>query len=97
MSDFDINILKEKTEKSLNVLREELGTVRAGRANAALVDKVTVDYYGSPTPLKALSNISVPDPRTLMISPFDPPADPAGNGREKKGTHQGRKEDGRGY
>ena len=72
MSDFDINILKEKTEKSLNVLREELGTVRAGRANAALVDKVTVDYYGSPTPLKALSNISVPDPRTLMISPFNP-------------------------
>ena len=64
MSGFDINILKEKTEKSLNVLREELGTVRAGRANAALVDKVTVDYYGSPTPLKALSNISVPDPRT---------------------------------
>ena len=76
MSDFDINILKEKTEKSLNVLREELGTVRAGRANAALVDKVTVDYYGSPTPLKALSNISVPDPRTLMISPFDPKSIP---------------------
>ena len=77
MSGFDINILKEKTEKSLNVLREELGTVRAGRANAALVDKVTVDYYGSPTPLKALSNISVPDPRgTLMISPFDPKSIP---------------------
>ena len=76
MSDFDINILKEKTEKSLNVLREVLGTVRAGRANAALVDKVTVDYYGSPTPLKALSNISVPDPRTLMISPFDPKSIP---------------------
>ena len=48
-----LTYLKEKTEKSLNVLREELGTVRAGRANAALVDKVTVDYYGSPTPLES--------------------------------------------
>ena len=48
MSDFDINTLKEKTEKSLNVLKEELGTVRAGRANAALVDKVTVDATESP-------------------------------------------------
>ncbi|MBR3748392.1 MAG: ribosome recycling factor, partial [Firmicutes bacterium] len=50
----------------------ELNTVRAGRANAALLDQVVVDYYGSPTPVKNLSNISVPDPRTLMITPFDP-------------------------
>ena len=49
-----------------------MNTVRAGRANPALLDKVMVDYYGSPTPLKNLSNISVPDPRTLMIAPFDP-------------------------
>lgn len=76
MGDFDIKTLKEKIEKSEHVLREELGTVRAGRANATLVDKVTVEYYGTPTPLKALANISVPEPRTLMISPFDPKSIP---------------------
>lgn len=76
MSDFNMNIFEEKIEKTLNVLREEMGTVRAGRANAALVDKVVVDYYGSPTPLKALANISVPEPRTLLISPFDPKSIP---------------------
>ena len=76
MSDFDIKTMEEKVEKSLHVLKEELGTVRAGRANAALVDKVTVEYYGTPTPLKALANISVPEPRTLMIAPFDPKSIP---------------------
>ena len=64
--------LKERSKKTISVLKEELNTVRAGRANAALLDKVMVDYYGTPTPLKNLSNISVPDPRTLLISPFDP-------------------------
>ena len=64
-------ILETKMQKTLSVFKEELNTVRAGRANAALLDRVVVDYYGSPTPLKGLSNISVPDPRTLMISPFD--------------------------
>ena len=76
MSDFDIKVLEGKIEKSLSVLKEEMGTVRAGRANAALVDKVMVDYYGTPTPLKALANISVPEPRTLLISPFDPKSIP---------------------
>ena len=64
--------LEERSKKTISVLKEELNTVRAGRANAALLDKVMVDYYGTPTPLKNLSNISVPDPRTLLISPFDP-------------------------
>ena len=63
--------LEEKSKKSISVLKEDLNTVRAGRANPALLDKVMVDYYGSPTPLKSLANISVPDPRTLLISPFD--------------------------
>ena len=67
-----IKELADKTAKTISIMKEELNTVRAGRANAALLDKVTVDYYGSPTPLKNISNISVPDPRTLMISPFDP-------------------------
>ena len=76
MSEFSMDQLKEKVEKSENLLREDLATVRAGRANAALVDKVNVEYYGTPTPLKALANISVPEPRTLMITPFDPKSIP---------------------
>ncbi len=76
MSDFNMGTLEEKIEKSISVLKEEMGTVRAGRANAALVDKVTVEYYGTPTPLKSLANISVPEPRTLLISPFDPKSIP---------------------
>ena len=72
MSDFSMELLEEKISKSENLLKEDLATVRAGRANAAIVDKVMVDYYGSPTPLKALANISVPEPRTLLITPFDP-------------------------
>lgn len=65
-------ILKDKMSKTISILREELNTVRAGRANAALLDQISVDYYGAPTPLRNLSNISVPDPRTLLITPFDP-------------------------
>ena len=64
--------LDERIEGAKNFLKENLNTVRAGRANPALLDKIMVNYYGTPTPLKALANISVPDPRTLMISPFDP-------------------------
>ncbi len=76
MSEFSMEALEEKIQKSENLLKEELATVRAGRANAALVDKVQVEYYGTPTPLKALANISVPEPRTLMITPFDPKSIP---------------------
>lgn len=76
MSEFSMEVLEEKIKKSEAMLKEELATVRAGRANAALVDKVMVEYYGTPTPLKALANISVPEPRTLMITPFDPKSIP---------------------
>lgn len=65
-------ILDDKTHKSISILKENLNTVRAGRANPALLDKVEVDYYGAPTPLKNIANISVPDPKSLMIAPFDP-------------------------
>lgn len=63
--------LDERIAKSIEILKSDLNTVRAGRANPALLDKVMVDYYGCPTPLKNLANISTPDPRTLMITPFD--------------------------
>lgn len=65
------NKLNIKIEKTLENLKAELNTVRAGRANPALLDKVVVEYYGTPTPLKSLANVSVPDPRTLLITPFD--------------------------
>ena len=63
--------LEERSQKSISILKEDLNTVRAGRANPSLLDKVMVEYYGTPTPLKNLANISVPDPRTLLITPFD--------------------------
>jgi len=67
-----LDIFAERTEKSIANLRENLNTVRAGRANPALLDKIMVEYYGTPTPLKTIANISAPDPRTLLIVPFDP-------------------------
>lgn len=63
---------EEKMEKTISILKEDLNTVRAGRANAAILDKVSADYYGTPTPLKNMANISTPDPRTILVSPFDP-------------------------
>lgn len=64
--------LEERITRTIEMLKEDLNTVRAGRANPALLDKVTANFYGVPTPLKNMANITVPDPRTLMITPFDP-------------------------
>lgn len=71
MSDKVFDLLEEKIEKTVERLREDLLTIRAGRANVAIVDKVMVKYYDVPTPLKQLANISTPDPRTIAIAPFD--------------------------
>lgn len=62
---------KERMEKAVKQLKNELASVRAGRANPSLLDKVIVDYYGAPTPVNQLANISVPDPRQLVIQPWD--------------------------
>jgi ribosome recycling factor len=62
---------KEKMEKAVQVLKRDLLSLRAGRANPALLDKIMVDYYGSLTPVNQLANISTPDPRTLFIQPWD--------------------------
>ena len=64
--------LEERGAKTLEILKGDLNTVRAGRANPALLDKIQVEYYGVPTPLKNIANVSTPDPRTLLITPFDP-------------------------
>ena len=56
---------------AIQVLHDDLAAIRTGRANPALVEKLSVDYYGAPTPLMQLASISVPEPRSLMIKPFD--------------------------
>lgn len=65
------NLAKEKMEKSINSLKYEYNSIRAGRANAAILDKITVDYYGSPTPINQMAAISVPEARVLAIQPWD--------------------------
>ncbi len=66
-----INNAKEKMTKSLNALDKEFAAVRAGRANPAVLDKVMVDYYGSPTPVNQMAAISVSEARILVIQPWD--------------------------
>src|SRR5690349_8570542 len=68
------DLIKEagvKMGKSLEVLHHELSTIRTGRATPALVDRVMVDYYGAATPLQQLAQVHAPEPRLLMISPYD--------------------------
>ena len=66
-----LNAYEEKMKKTLDVLAKELAAVRAGRANPAVLDKITVEYYGAPTPLNQVAAISTPDPRSLSIQPWD--------------------------
>ncbi|MBE6637332.1 MAG: ribosome recycling factor [Ruminococcaceae bacterium] len=67
----DTKTYEEKMKKSIASYQNELDTVRVGRANAAVLNKITVDYYGTPTQISAMAQISVPDARTLMIQPWD--------------------------
>ena len=60
-----------KMQKTIDVVMSDFASVRAGRANAAVLDKITVDYYGTATPINQVATISSPDPRTLMIQPWD--------------------------
>ena len=63
---------KDKMNKTAAALKKDFSTLRAGRANPQLLDRITVDYYGTPTPLNQLGNISAPEPRMLVISLWDP-------------------------
>ena len=67
----DLKLYEEKMRKSISVLESDLATLRAGRANPAVLNKITVEYYGAVTPLPQIGNISVPDPRTILIQPWD--------------------------
>ena len=62
---------ESKMKKTAEVLKTQLASVRAGRANAAVLDQITVDYYGVPTPIQQVASVSVPDPRSLLIQPWD--------------------------
>lgn len=69
------DILKDaegRMHRAIQILHDDLAAVRTGRASPALVEKLPIDYYGAPTPLMQLATISVPEPRSLMIKPFDP-------------------------
>ncbi len=63
---------EERMEKSVALLADQLRGVRTGRANVGLVESIRVDYYGSPTPLKQMANLSTPEPQQILIRPFDP-------------------------
>src|SRR5215471_19887004 len=67
-----IKSAQDRMVKSVEHARSEFATVRTGRASASLLDRIEVDYYGTPTPLRQLSTINVPDPRMLTVQPFDP-------------------------
>ncbi|CAM3129179.1 ribosome recycling factor [Lactobacillus bombicola] len=71
MSNEVINKAKENMDKSIHVFEKNLGTVRAGVANAAILDGIKVDYYGAPTPLTQMSSVTIPEPRVLLITPYD--------------------------
>lgn len=66
-----INAMKSKMDKTVEVLKKDFAGVRTGRANPALVEDIKLEYYGAPTPLNQLGNISAPEPRLLVISPYD--------------------------
>lgn len=66
-----INSSEDKLKKSLETLKKDYGSLRAGRATPSLLDKVTVDYYGTPTPVNQMANVTIPEPRVIVIKPYD--------------------------
>jgi ribosome recycling factor len=71
MSDEVLKELKQRIDKTLDDLKRDLGKVRTGRASIAILDGITVNYYGSPTPLSGVANLSVPEPRLIVVKPWD--------------------------
>ncbi len=69
--DSRLNVYEEKMEKSLNNLEEEYAGIRAGRANPHVLDKLRVDYYGTPTPIQSVANVNVPEARMIQIQPWE--------------------------
>ncbi|MBQ1805885.1 MAG: ribosome recycling factor, partial [Oscillospiraceae bacterium] len=71
MNKDDYKVYADKMKKSIESVAADFAAVRAGRANAAVLDRITVDYYGSPTPIHQIASIGSPDPRQLVITPWD--------------------------
>ncbi|WP_281829042.1 MULTISPECIES: ribosome recycling factor [Lactobacillus] len=71
MNNETIQKAKENMEKSIKVFRKNLASIRAGVANASILDGIQVEYYGAPTPLNQISSVSIPEPRVLLITPYD--------------------------
>lgn len=69
--DEKLKVYEDKMKKTMANLEGEFGTIRAGRANPNVLNKITVDYYGTPTPLQQVGNISVPEPRMIQIQPWE--------------------------
>ena len=69
--EFDIKMYEDKMDKTLSNLQEEYVSIRAGRANPHILDKIQVDYYGTPSPLQSVANISVPEARMIQIQPWE--------------------------
>lgn len=69
--DARLEAFNEKMQKSINNLEEEYSAIRAGRANPHVLDKLRVDYYGTPTPIQSVANVSVPEPRMIQIQPWE--------------------------
>ena len=67
----EYKVFEEKMKKSIESVSTDFAAVRAGRANAAVLDRILVDYYGTPTPIQQIASIASPDPRTLLITPWD--------------------------
>ena len=67
----ELKVYEDKMEKSINAMMEEFASIRAGRANPHVLDKIKVDYYGSPTPIQQVGNISVPEARMILIQPWE--------------------------
>ena len=67
----DYNVIEEKMNKAVEHLKDELANIRAGRANPAILNKVMVDYYGTPTPLYLVGSVSVPEARQILVTPWD--------------------------
>ena len=71
MNKEDYKVYSDKMRKSIDAVNADFASVRAGRANASVLDRISVDYYGSPTPIQQIGSIGSPDPRTLVITPWD--------------------------
>ena len=68
----DYDVVEDKMKKAISNLQENLNAIRAGRANPHVLDRITVDYYGAPSPLQAVANIQVPEARMITLAPWDP-------------------------